>query len=130
MNKLSRLLISCCISGSLLCTVAKAATASGHDACAAAEETGVTATILDCLGTENSKADKRLNAVYKSTMARLDASGKERLRNEERQWIKVRDAKCNAAGKEFDGGSLQQVEQSSCFVDATKERVHAIEGFH
>ncbi|OJA79683.1 hypothetical protein BGV48_33625 [Burkholderia ubonensis] len=100
------------------------------DACAAAEETGVTADILDCLSAEGDKADKQLNAVYKATMARLDAAGKARLRDEERQWIKTRDAKCNSAGAEFAGGTAQQVEQSSCFVNTTMERVKAISAFH
>ncbi|MBU9523586.1 lysozyme inhibitor LprI family protein [Burkholderia multivorans] len=101
-----------------------------QDACAAAEESGVTADILDCLNAEGNKADKRLNEAYKATMARLSGSRKEVLRNEERQWIKARDAKCNAAGKEFAGGTAQTVEQTSCFVETTKQRIKAIEAFN
>ncbi len=101
-----------------------------EDTCAAAEESGVTADILDCLNAEGDKADKKLNDTYKATMARLSGTRKDALRNEERQWIKARDAKCNAAGKDFAGGTAQTVEQTSCFVETTKQRIRAIEAFN
>lgn len=108
----------------------KAQPAQQQDACTAAEESGVTADILDCLNAEGDKADKKLNETYKATMARLSGGRKDVLRNEERQWIKARDAKCNAAGKEFAGGTAQTVELTSCFVETTKQRIKAIETFN
>ncbi|OXI42161.1 lysozyme inhibitor LprI family protein [Burkholderia aenigmatica] len=103
---------------------------SQQEGCAAAEESGVTADILDCLNAEGDKADKQLNESYKATMARLSGTRKAVLRNEERLWIKARDAKCNAAGKEFSGGTAQTIEQTSCFVETTKQRIKAIEDFN
>lgn len=130
MNKTSQLLICCGVIASLLCPVAHAATPATDDGCAAVEDAAVLNPILECLGAEYKKADNRLNAVYKSRMASLDDPGKVRLRNEERQWLKSRQAKCLAAGKEFEGGSQQRVEQNSCMVTTTKDRIGAIEAFH
>lgn len=130
MNKPSQLLICCGILASLLCPVAQAATPATDDGCAAVEDAAVLNPILECLVAEYKKADKQLNAVYQSKMASLDESGKVRLRNEERQWLKSRQAKCLAAGKEFEGGSEQRVEQNSCMVTTTKDRIVAINAFH
>ena len=38
------------------------------------------------------QADAQLNTAYRSAMARLDQQGQERLRSEQRNWIKERDA--------------------------------------
>lgn len=43
------------------------------------------------LAKQYSKADKQLNDAYKIAMARLDTQGKERLRFEQRNWVKNRD---------------------------------------
>lgn len=44
------------------------------------------------LSSDYSRVDAQLNVAYRTAMARLDQQGQERLRNEQRNWIKQRDA--------------------------------------
>ncbi|MCA7975276.1 lysozyme inhibitor LprI family protein [Burkholderia cepacia] len=97
--------------------------------CKTAEETGYTADIRNCLRLEYDEADRRLNAVYKTKMASLDAQGKARLRDDERRWLKARDAACAESRQPDAGGTLGLVEVDSCFVGETERRVKVIEAF-
>lgn len=103
--------------------------AASADICKTAEETGYTADIRNCLSLKYDAADRRLNAVYKTKMASLDAEGKSRLRNDERRWLKTRDTTCAESRQPDAGGTLALVERDSCFVDETERRVKAIEAF-
>ncbi|MBN3780626.1 DUF1311 domain-containing protein [Burkholderia sp. Ac-20345] len=118
--------------GAMLCAVVSGALASDAERaaiCKTAEQTGYTADIRNCLGLKYDAADKRLNAVYKTKMASLDEQGKARLRNDERRWLKARDAACAESRQPDAGGTLGLVEVDSCFVDATERRVKVIEAF-
>ncbi len=99
------------------------------DICKTAEESGVTADILNCLGLKYDAADKRLNAVYNAKMASLDEAGKLKLRNDERRWLKARDARCAESRQPDAGGTLGRVEHHSCIVDETERRVKALEAY-
>ncbi|KAF1038449.1 DUF1311 domain-containing protein [Burkholderia sp. Ac-20384] len=118
--------------GALLFAVAASALADEAERaaiCKTAEETGYTADIRNCLRLKYEAADKRLNAVYKTKMANLDEQGKARLRNDERRWLKARDATCAESRQPDAGGTLGLVEHDSCFVDETGRRVKVIEAF-
>ncbi|CAB3745882.1 hypothetical protein B7G54_24670 [Burkholderia puraquae] len=97
--------------------------------CKTAEQTGYTADIRNCLQLKYDAADKQLNSVYQTKMASLDAQGKTRLRNDERRWLKVRDATCAESRQPDAGGTLGLVEVDSCFVNETERRVKVIEAF-
>ncbi|WP_175887095.1 lysozyme inhibitor LprI family protein [Burkholderia contaminans] len=97
--------------------------------CKTAEQTGYTADIRNCLALKYEAADKRLNAVYKTKMANLDEQGKARLRNDERRWLKARDAACAESRQSDAGGTLGLVEVDSCFVNETERRIRTIEAF-
>ncbi|MBZ5792255.1 lysozyme inhibitor LprI family protein [Burkholderia contaminans] len=97
--------------------------------CKTAEQTGYTADIRNCLRLKYDAADKRLNAAYKTKMASLDAQGKARLRDDERRWLKARDAGCAESRQPDAGGTLGLVEVDGCFVDETERRVKVIEAF-
>ncbi|RQT06184.1 lysozyme inhibitor LprI family protein [Burkholderia contaminans] len=97
--------------------------------CKTAEQTGYTADIRNCLALKYEAADKRLNAVYKTKMANLDEQGKARLRNDERRWLKARDAACAESRQPDAGGTLGLVEVDSCFVNETGRRIRTIEAF-
>ncbi|MCA8157561.1 DUF1311 domain-containing protein [Burkholderia contaminans] len=97
--------------------------------CKTAEQTGYTADIRNCLALKYEAADKRLNAVYKTKMANLDEQGKARLRNDERRWLKARDAACAESQQPDAGGTLGLVEVDSCFVNETERRIRTIEAF-
>ncbi|MCA8017066.1 lysozyme inhibitor LprI family protein [Burkholderia metallica] len=112
-----------------LTTDARADDAARAAVCKTAEETGYTADIRNCLALKYGAADRRLNAVYKTKMASLDEQGKTRLRNDERRWLKMRDAACAEARQPDAGGTLGLVEVDSCFVDETERRIKVIEAF-
>ncbi|MGS0891708.1 lysozyme inhibitor LprI family protein [Burkholderia stagnalis] len=99
------------------------------DICKTAEESGVTADIRHCLGLKYDAVDKRLNAVYQAKLASLDANGKPRLRNDERRWLKAREAKCAASRQPDAGGTLALVEQDSCYIEETERRVKVLESW-
>ena len=96
--------------------------------CKTAEETGYTADIRNCLGLKYEAADKRLNAVYKTKMASLDAPGRRDC------------ATTSAAGSRRGTRSVPNrgspmraarsaVEVDSCFVNETERRIKVIDAF-
>jgi uncharacterized protein YecT (DUF1311 family) len=73
-------------------------------------------------------ADKALNAAYAAARARLDDAGKTALRDEQRGWIKTRDARCSEAkitaesGGDVAGGSAMALEVAGCKAKLTEAR--------
>ena len=76
----------------------------------------------ECLGRKFQVADKNLNDEYKRAMALLDEDGRIELRDSQRTWIKEKEEKCEEAGKEFEGGTLQPIVTAECMVRMTDER--------
>lgn len=50
----------------------------------------------DCTDAESAYQDKRLNAAYKTLIAKLDPGHQATLRSDERTWLRYRDAFCAA----------------------------------
>ncbi len=91
------------------------------------ESRGATPNILDCNAEEYKYQDSRLNGVYRSVMAQLDAAKKQKLLSEERAWIVKRDQLCNLNGQ-LGGGQAEDIEESSCRLNATARRADELEG--
>ncbi|WP_208513155.1 lysozyme inhibitor LprI family protein [Variovorax paradoxus] len=78
-------------------------------------------------------ADKELNAAYATARARLDDAGKAALRDEQRAWIKTRDATCSEgkisaeSGGDVAGGSAMALEIAGCKARLTEERAKQLE---
>lgn len=80
-------------------------------------------------GSEYEVADKALNTAYAAARTRLDDAGKAALRDEQRAWIKTRDAMCSEAkitadskGDVTAGGSAMALEVAGCKTRLTEER--------
>jgi len=80
-------------------------------------------------GSEYEAADKALNVAYAAARTRLDDAGKAALREEQRAWIKTRDATCSEAkitadskGDVAAGGSAMALEVAGCKTRLTEER--------
>lgn len=80
-------------------------------------------------GSDYQAADKALNAAYAAARTRLDDAGKAALRDQQRAWIKTRDATCSEAKITADskgdiaaGGSAMALEMASCKTRLTEER--------
>ncbi|WP_347903914.1 lysozyme inhibitor LprI family protein [Pseudomonas purpurea] len=87
---------------------------------------GVTADMLDCLGTELHVQDGRLNKGYKAAMALMEGGKKGQLQDVQRLWLKYRDAKCGFL-IDLTGGTVDGLNQSSCALEMTKTRAEELE---
>jgi uncharacterized protein YecT (DUF1311 family) len=87
------------------------------------------AAMTECYDIELSVQDGRLNQAYKMVMQRLPAERKTALRNEERAWIKRRDAVCQRHAAPEAGGTMYDVMLSSCLVNETIKRTIVLENY-
>ena len=67
-------------------------------------------------------ADKALNDAWN----RLSGADKDRLRDEERAWIKRRDSDCKASAAENEGGSIYPTVYFGCMAEKTKARTRTL----
>jgi uncharacterized protein YecT (DUF1311 family) len=85
---------------------------------------GVTPDIKACMSTEYAFQDKRLNMAYKRLMASLKDAAKASLRAEERQWIKEKEARCDAGSEP---GQADELAAYDCSVTRTATRATELE---
>jgi uncharacterized protein YecT (DUF1311 family) len=81
-----------------------------------------------CYGGEYKKADAHLNSIYRKALAALqsDKTAVADLKTAEFAWIKYRDAHCQAAAHQYDGGSIQPMIESQCLQLVTQHRIEEI----
>ena len=91
---------------------------------------GSTLPMKECIGAEYETWDKQLNQTYQVLMARRPAADQARLRDDERAWLKRTKHKCDHAGDDEEGGSLQGVEIDQCNLDETILRTVYLRGLH
>ena len=85
---------------------------------------GVTVAMASCANLELGRQDKRLNAAYGAVMARLSPAAKQTLRDQQRAWIKRRDAEC---AENLTGGTIDMIERAECHLRKTTERAVELE---
>lgn len=85
------------------------------------ESDGVTVSMLDCISSEFKQQDARLNQNYKAATQALMPAQQTHLRDAQRFWIKFRDTDCALLGN-LTGGTIDGLNQASCFLDMTKKR--------
>ncbi|QJD70050.1 DUF1311 domain-containing protein [Xanthomonas campestris pv. badrii] len=82
--------------------------------------------LIDCNGQEYAYQDARLNAAYKRLLKNWPAEKKDGLKQEERDWIKWRYTLCKSNGA-LGGGQAEELEDSSCELNATAQRAEELE---
>ena len=87
---------------------------------------GVTTEMVNCIGAEIAVQDKRLNAAYKSALAKQTTARQKELQAVQRLWIQYRDANCKFAF-DPDGGTMAHVESTGCVMTMTAERAQELE---
>ena len=87
---------------------------------------GVTSKMMDCIGTETTRQDARLNKVYKAVMVQLDNANKARLREAQKAWITFRDANV-AFYRDPEGGTGSMVTGADRFLIMTAQRASELE---
>lgn len=95
----------------------------GFDICMDASD-GVTVKMNSCLAKEFDYQDKRLNTAYQALRKSLSDKDRLALRDEERTWIKTRDAKC---APDKDGGTAALLVSGDCALTQTAERATELE---
>ena len=79
----------------------------------------------ECFYQAFQKADKALNIQWKITLSKIrewDSKWAAMLLQSQRAWISYRDAQCNLAAFETEGGTMQATSDYSCREDLTKQR--------
>ena len=89
---------------------------------------GSTLPMKECMGAEYETWDKQLNQTYQALMARSAVANQVKLRDEERAWLKRTKHKCDHAGDDEEGGTLQGVEIDQCNLDETILRTVYLRG--
>ncbi len=73
-------------------------------------------------------ADATLNKVFKQLIGKLDAEGKEKLKNAQRAWVQFRDAQADfEADKEARGGSLAPLISNGARKTLTDARIKELQ---
>ena len=85
-------------------------------------DSGVTSEMVNANNELYEAWDKELNKVYKLLMEKLPADRKEKLKKDQRAWVKSKEEKANEAAKEADGGTLAGVLYSGTATGLTKDR--------
>jgi uncharacterized protein YecT (DUF1311 family) len=98
-----------------------------YDACMD-KSSGVTASMLDCIGAETKRQDGRLNKIYKDVMSQLDEGGKKRLVEAQRAWIKFRDADVSLY-EGSSGGTAGTLTAADRYLMMTAQRASELEKF-
>src|SRR5262249_1275275 len=70
-------------------------------------------------GAEHDAWDRQLNEAYRTLMASRPAPAKTQLRDGERAWLQRTQHKCDHAGDDEAGGTLQGVQIDQCYLDET-----------
>lgn len=86
---------------------------------------GVTLPMLECMGAEHGRQDRRLNAAFQALMFDLIPERKKQLQAAQRLWIQFRDANCSFY-HDPDGGSLARVSANLCRLRMTSLRAQEL----
>lgn len=83
-----------------------------------------------CNFQEEQRWDKRLNVAYSNIMAdpTIPNSQKLHLRQQQRMWIKKRDASCAPSADEA-GGTAAELNQGGCLLDQTAKQALYLERY-
>ena len=93
---------------------------------------GVTAAMRDCAALEYNGLDKRLNATYRTTMARLpDDQARSRFRRLQRDWLQTRGAVCHQEVEQsgMTGGTGALLILNDCGNRVLTERIQWLERY-
>lgn len=85
-------------------------------------------TEVECTNQELRKAEKILNEYLGTAQEKIDKQnhGKPQLAASQEAWLKYRKAECSDAYEYEEGGSLRNLAELHCEIEATRSRTHAI----
>ena len=87
---------------------------------------GITAEMRECISSEYSRQDDRLNRAYQNLLAQHDTSWRERIRDAQRKWLAYRDAACPLHAPP-NSGTLEHLMVGSCYLEMTEQQAVELE---
>lgn len=87
---------------------------------------GVDPAMLECIGAETTRQDKKLNDVYKKLMSELTPERQKQLLEAQRLWIKYTEANCNFYYDPY-GGTAARLSASECSMNSKAFRAKELE---
>jgi len=72
------------------------------------------------------KWDQALNEIYQVLETQLPADEMEKLRQEQRKWITLRDETAKEDASQFEGGTMEPLEYTASLANTTKERCYEL----
>lgn len=88
--------------------------------------TGVTVDLIEAANTEYKNWDDLLNEIYGVLKEQLSATDMESIKNEQINWISIRDAKAEESASEVKGGTLEPVFYTNSLTESTKNRCYEL----
>jgi uncharacterized protein YecT (DUF1311 family) len=76
-----------------------------------------------CAGQDFTASDAKLNALYKTMMAKYDAGNQAKLKTAERAWLTYRDAECDYETNGTAGGTINPMMDTMCRTTKTDARI-------
>ena len=76
-----------------------------------------------CAGQDFTVADGKLNALYKTMMAKYDAANQAKLKTAEKAWLTYRDAECDYETNGTAGGTINPMMDTMCRTTKTNDRI-------
>ncbi|AWE07313.1 hypothetical protein DCE79_07960 [Lysinibacillus sp. 2017] len=90
-------------------------------------EAGTTMVELNEQASERYKKwDAELNEIYEVLKAQLSAEQMNKLREEQRNWIKHRDETAKEASLKYEGGSMEPLEYVTTLANLTRDRCYEL----
>lgn len=85
---------------------------------------------IACNAEQYARIDKRLNRAYRELMAALPKHRQQRLRQEQREWLSARDAKCVHIAATKHAEQQEILDHSACRIRELARRTTWIERYH
>ena len=96
----------------------------------ALSDEGTTVAMEEAAVKEYERWDKALNEIYQALGQQLPEAEMTRLREEQRNWITVRDETAAKAAAQYEGGTMAGLEYAATQSKVTKERCYELVGLY
>jgi uncharacterized protein YecT (DUF1311 family) len=90
---------------------------------------GIQPAMTGCAGLEAERQDKILNTTYGRVMSKRTKPAQSKLRLLQRNWIKQRDAICQEAQAEYEGGTMAPQVFYTCLANESIKRTIWLERY-
>ncbi|MGB3541973.1 lysozyme inhibitor LprI family protein [Rubrivirga sp.] len=84
----------------------------------------------DCARRAMEATDGELNRVYQDLTGITTGDREERIRTAQRAWVAFRDAHCDVASSDYEGGSMRPMVYGLCMAEVTVQRTIQLRSYY